>query len=187
MKVVAAAAVLALGALTACGDGVDVAGVDAVAVGGGAAVTTHEDAAVTDVSVAKKASLLVTQVRRWRELAYARQPDAMPECIGDGATHFDTPEAAMRYLARAWNTNDLQALCQVTNPNARSLLLRAHSEAVNLRLAGCHGFGDGRYTCTFRHDFPRLKQPRHPGRMWVDVAPARTPGYYMTVYIGCGG
>jgi hypothetical protein len=31
--------------------------------------------------------------------------------------HFDTPEAAMRYLAAAYNRDDLAALKKVTNPD----------------------------------------------------------------------
>src|SRR4051794_24324111 len=50
-----------------------------------------------------------------------RPPIAPPSCPGTPDVYFSTPEAAMRYLATAWNHNDLDALCQVTNPNARFL------------------------------------------------------------------
>jgi hypothetical protein len=177
MKVVSVVGVLALGALAGCSGGVATVST---------AAPTHEGA-VAAVRLAADRSPLSAQVLRWRQLARERQPDAKPECTGSGTTHFDTPEAAMRYLAKAWNVNDLEALCAVTNPNARMLLLRAHREAVNLRLAKCRPSMDGMYSCTFRHDFPRRTQPRHSGRMWVDVAPAINPGYYMTVFVGCGG
>ena len=51
--------------------------------------------------------------------------------------HFDTPEAAMRYLADAYNHDDLAALKKVTNPTAREALAALRSEAVNLHLETC--------------------------------------------------
>jgi hypothetical protein len=77
----------------------------------------------------------------------APQPIALPDCPGEVSPHFDTPEAAMVYLAYAWNRDDLADLCQVTNPNARLLLLDMHREAVNLRLDHCDKNAMGAYTC----------------------------------------
>jgi hypothetical protein len=116
----------------------------------------------------------------------APQPIALPDCPGEASPHFDTPEAAMTYLASAWNRDDLADLCQVTNPNARLLLLDMHQEAVNLRLNHCQKNGIGAYGCLFDHDYPKRMRKKGIGHAWLDVAPADTPGWYMTVYEGCG-
>jgi hypothetical protein len=120
--------------------------------------------------------------------AAVRPPIAKPECSGgaSGSPHFDTAEAAMRYLATAWNTNDLDALCHVTNPNARMLLLDMHRDAVNLRLDHCRHLDDGGAQCVFRHYYPPTMHRHGTGRTWLDAAPARNPGWYMTVFVGCG-
>src|SRR4051812_16507594 len=55
----------------------------------------------------------------------------------DGKPHFDTPEAAMTYLAAAWNAHDTVALKQVTDPSARDELDAMHEVAVNLQLDRC--------------------------------------------------
>jgi hypothetical protein len=113
-------------------------------------------------------------------------PIAQPSCPEGPSVHFDTPEAAMTYLASAWNRNDLAALCQVTNPNARFLLNDMHNEAVNLRLKKCDKVDVGHYSCTFRHDYPAHMHKTGTGSTWLDVAPADDPGWYMTVFEGCG-
>jgi len=74
----------------------------------------------------------------------------------------------------------------VTNPNARLLLLGMHREAVNLRLARCDKVAVGRYSCMFRHDYPKKMHKNGVGKAFLDVAAARIPGWYMTVYEGCG-
>jgi hypothetical protein len=113
-------------------------------------------------------------------------PIAQPRCPEGATVHFNTPEAAMTYLAAAWNRKDLAALCQVTNPNARFLLNDMHREAVNLRLMSCHNTGVGTYLCKFRHDYPAHMHKSGTGRAWFDVGAADNPGYYMTVFEGCG-
>lgn len=116
-----------------------------------------------------------------------RPPIALPNCPAGGPhVHFNTPEAAMTYLASAWNRNDLAELCQVTNPNARFLLNDMHREAVHLRLMGCKKVEVGAYQCTFRHDYPKNMHKKGTGRTWLSVAAADNPGYYMTVFQGCG-
>jgi hypothetical protein len=117
---------------------------------------------------------------------FVPQPIALPDCPGGVSPHFDTPEAAMTYLASAWNRDDLADLCQVTNPNARLLLLEMHREAVNLRLAHCDKVGVGQYSCLFSHDYPRKMHKKGIGHATLDVASADVPGWYMTVYEGCG-
>jgi hypothetical protein len=116
----------------------------------------------------------------------APQPIALPDCPGEVSPHFDTPEAAMVYLAYAWNRDDLADLCQVTNPNARLLLLDMHREAVNLRLDHCDKNAMGAYTCLFDHDYPKRMHKKGVGHTFLDVAAADIPGWYMTVYEGCG-
>jgi len=115
-----------------------------------------------------------------------RPPIKEPTCPGGPTVHFDTPEAAMSYLAAAWNRNDLAALCQVTNPNARFELNDMHREAVNLRLKSCDQFKVGYYNCTFIHDYPPRMHKSGTGRAWLVAAAADNPGWYMTIYEGCG-
>jgi hypothetical protein len=104
--------------------------------------------------------------------------------------HFDTPEAAMTYLAVAWNANDIVSLRHVTNPAARSQLDDMHKVAVNLRLDRCEprqGLGD--YTCYFTHDYPAgtpTTMAGGTGHAVFLVGPADTPGWYMTVFQSCG-
>lgn len=117
---------------------------------------------------------------------FVPQPIALPSCPGEVSPHFDTPEAAMTYLASAWNRDDLADLCQVTNPNARLLLLGMHQEAVNLRLAHCDKVDVGQYSCEFEHDYPKKMHKKGIGHATLDVASADIPGWYMTVYEGCG-
>ena len=114
-------------------------------------------------------------------------PIEAPSCpAGSPSVHFDTPQAAMGYLAHAWNVRDYAALCTVTNPAARYLLVNMHREAVNLRLHACEKNGVGSYVCTFFHDYPARMHKSGHGRTWLDVAAAEKPGWYMTVYEGCG-
>ena len=112
------------------------------------------------------------------------------------AVHFDTPEAAMRYLAAAYNRNDLAALKKVTNPDARNALESMRAEAVNLKLESCDRQPAGDYLCVFSHDYPPGYSPdtSHDNDEYYDghghatfvVAPADNPGWYMTVLLDCG-
>jgi hypothetical protein len=99
---------------------------------------------------------------------------------------FATPQAAMRYLAAAYNSNDIPALKKVTNAAARAALIAMRQEATNLQLNGCSRRPAGDYTCQFRHDYPqRLHRSGH-GHATFLAAPADKPGWYMTVLIDCG-
>jgi hypothetical protein len=127
------------------------------------------------------------KVREWQaDDDFVPQPIALPVCPGGVPPHFDTPEEAMTYLASAWNRDDLADLCQVTNPNARLLLLEMHDEAVNLRLNHCDKGAVGTYSCLFDHDYPKKMHKKGVGHAMLDVAAADVPGWYMTVYEGCG-
>ena len=99
--------------------------------------------------------------------------------------HFATPDAAMRYLAAAYNRNDLPALKKVTNEPARAALLELRQEATNLQLTGCSPQPRGDYVCSFRHDFPEHRHRVGHGQATFLAAPADKPGWYMTVLLDC--
>jgi hypothetical protein len=100
--------------------------------------------------------------------------------------HFNSPQGAMRYLAAAYNRDDLPALKKVTNASARSALLDMRQEATNLALTSCSRRDSGDYVCEFRHDYPsRLHRSGH-GQATFIAAPADKPGWYMTVLLDCG-
>jgi hypothetical protein len=94
----------------------------------------------------------------------------------------------MTYLATAWNSNDLVSLRHVTNPDARQQLDQMHAEATSLRLDHCDANPAGDYTCHFQHDYPAgySVPPDALGEAVFLVGPAETPGWYMTVFQGCG-
>jgi hypothetical protein len=106
--------------------------------------------------------------------------------------YFSTPQAAMRYLATAWNTDNLTDLKHVTDPGARSQLLGMKRQAVNLRLRSCEKRegGNGDYLCDFTHDYPSWvpaadREGAHGSAEFI-AAPSAGVGWYMTLYIGCG-
>jgi hypothetical protein len=100
--------------------------------------------------------------------------------------HFATPEASMRYLATAYNGNDLASLMHVTTPTARNNLLLMRANATNLQLVGCKAnAARGDYTCGFTHDFPVASHRSGHGQAHFTVAPATRPGWYMTVLEDC--
>jgi hypothetical protein len=105
------------------------------------------------------------------------------------SVHFDTPEAAMRYLADAWNRGDLVSLKHVTDPAARAELDDMHREATNLKLHHCtFTKSRGDYECYFTHDFPvGYKSETGHGTAEFTVGPADRPGWYMTYFVDCGG
>jgi hypothetical protein len=100
--------------------------------------------------------------------------------------YFATPQASMRYLAVAYNHNDLAALKHVTTPVARSNLLFMRPNADNLRLVGCTAnAGRGDYTCAFTHDYPAAMHQTGHGQAHFTAAPADRVGWYMTVLNDC--
>ena len=100
--------------------------------------------------------------------------------------YFATPEAAMRYLAAAWNRNDKVALWHVTTPEGRNALDAMHDEAINLRLDSCTKNPAGDYTCEFTHDYPPSMHKKGIGHATFIAGPAREHGWYMTYFEGCG-
>jgi hypothetical protein len=100
--------------------------------------------------------------------------------------HFATPQASMRYLAAAYNRNDLASLMHVTTPVARNNLLLMRANASNLQLVSCTAnAARGDYTCAFTHDFPVAAHRSGHGQAHFTVAPATRPGWYMTVLDDC--
>jgi hypothetical protein len=180
MKAAVVASVLVVAGLTGCGNGT-VASTDSLRSSGAPAPGMRV------MSVAAPAAAAEGSGDLRRERGRLTQPIALPHCTTGVSPHFDTPEASMRYLAAAWNRDDLDALCAVTNPNARLLLLNMHAEAVNLQLQRCKQLPDGSYECTFTHDFPTIMHRHGKGHAWFRAAPADRPGWYMTIFEGCGG
>jgi len=115
-------------------------------------------------------------------------------CSSAGAPHFDTPGAAMTYLARAWNADDVQELDYVTNPAGRAQMNSMAALMVDLRFKTCTANPAGDYTCYFTHDIAPSTSPTTypnpegfpPGEAVFTVAPAATPGWYLTNVIHCG-
>ena len=109
--------------------------------------------------------------------------------------HFDSPDAAMRYLAAAWNAHDITAERHVTDPDARVQLDDMRSEATDLRFDRCERRVDdactdmGDYLCWFTHDYPASTPTTMPGGVGqasLLVGPVDTPWWYMTVFKSCG-
>ncbi len=126
-----------------------------------------------------------------RVLAATSPPPAQPPPAGQrsletSTVHFTTPQAAMEYLAAAYNNDDLTALGHVTTPRARADLLGMRSEAVNLRLQNCSRRPVGDYVCQFAHDYPSSLHRSGHGHAVFLAGPADKPGWYMTVLKGCG-
>ena len=119
-------------------------------------------AAATQVAVPAQIASATTPPARTPSSAPSSAPSSSAPSAESGSTtptpkpalHFATPEAAMRYLAAAYNRNDLPALKKVTNEPARAALVELRKEATNLQLTGCSRQPRGDYVCSFRHDFP---------------------------------
>jgi hypothetical protein len=144
------------------------------------------------VAVAKAPVATVPASQRHTAAAPAPAPaaptpkPASPASPAAPRLFFDTPQAAMRYLADAYNRNDLLALGHVTTPVARVNLVAMRRTAVNLKLVGCTAnAARGDYTCAFTHDFPAATHRSGHGQAHFTVAPADRPGWYMTVLEDC--
>ncbi len=100
----------------------------------------------------------------------------------------------MAYLASAWNAGSVQKIDYVTDPNGRQELDSMASVMVNLRFKQCTPNPAGDYTCYFMHDVIPSTSPTTypnpmnypPGEAVFTVAPAETPGWYLTNVIHCG-
>jgi hypothetical protein len=115
-------------------------------------------------------------------------------CSAVGAPHFATPQQAMTYLAAAWNTDDVQEIDYVTDPEGRAQLDSMASLMVDLRFTSCSENPTGDYTCYFSHRITPSTSPTTypnpmgypPGEAVFTVAPATGPGWYLTLVIHCG-
>lgn len=144
--------------------------VSAVAGVGVAALTAHRPPARSDTVTSQPAA----------DPIVAAAPADSPRL------YWPTPQAAMRYLAAAWNRHDTVALMHVTTPAGRGALEAMRSEAVNLRLRACTRNPAGDYTCVFDHDYPASMHKRGHGTATFIAGPAREHGWYMTYFEGCG-
>lgn len=150
-------------------------------------------AAATQVAVPAQIASATTPPARTPSSAPSSAPSSSAPSAESGSTtptpkpalHFATPEAAMRYLAAAYNRNDLPALKKVTNEPARAALVELRKEATNLQLTGCSRQPRGDYVCSFRHDFPAHRHRAGHGQAAFLAAPANKPGWYMTVLLDC--
>jgi hypothetical protein len=103
-----------------------------------------------------------------------------------GRPWFATPQQAMRYLTRAYNTHDANALAKVTTPDARSALVAMRGYAPSLTLTGCTRLAAGDYDCEFTHTLAKPSAGHRHGHAKFRVAPAIRHGWYMTVLEDCG-
>lgn len=108
-------------------------------------------------------------------------PHKTPRYVDYGRWH--TPEAAMRYLARAYTRHDDVALRHVTNPAARDQLVAMRDYAPDLVLESCVDSEWGSYICRFSH---AIKNSTKRGHAELQANPALKPGWYATALIGCG-
>jgi hypothetical protein len=169
MRTAAAAALLVLVPITACGS-----------------TPGHQTRSVTP-AVTPSASPAAAKPKPVAHHAHdePRTPFSCPAGNARYFPHFATPQGAMRYLATAWNNNDLNQLCHVTNPSARAELNGMHVHASNLRLNHCTKLTAGDYRCFFDHDFPKGMKVTERGHAEFRVGPAGVPGWYMTVFEEC--
>jgi hypothetical protein len=115
-------------------------------------------------------------------------------CSATGAPHFGSPDAAMDYLATAWNSDNVQEIDYVTDPAGRAQLDSMATLMVNLQFTSCTENPAGDYTCYFTHDITPSTSPTTypnpggypPGEAVFTVAPADGPGWYLTEVVHCG-
>lgn len=100
--------------------------------------------------------------------------------------HFATPQAAMKYLAAAYNRDDVAALHYVTNQSSFKALIAMRSEAIDLQLRSCAPTGHGDYICGFRHRYPKRLHDSGYGESDFVAAPVINPGWYMYMFGDCG-
>jgi hypothetical protein len=117
-------------------------------------------------------------------VAWTAPPFVAPEPQGRGTPWFRTPQAAMRYLAKAYGNRDDKALAQVTTPDARRNLIAMRGYAPSLWLKSCTKLPAGDYDCTFGHSV--AKTGKRDGYARFRVGPAIRHGWYMTILEDCG-
>ncbi len=112
-------------------------------------------------------------------------PAGSPTPAAYTGPHFATPQAAMAYLATAYNSDDVAALHAVTTAQSFTSLQSMRTTDVNLKLTSCRPTGHGDDECTFRYTY--VGEGQHAARnAMVTAAPALNPGWYMYRFIeGC--
>jgi hypothetical protein len=107
-----------------------------------------------------------------------------PEYTGP---HFNTPQAAMTYLAAAYNSDDTAALHAVTGQKAFTSLQDMRASDLDLQLVSCWPRRTGDYVCSVQYN--ASASGPHPGTSRVAMliaAPALNPGWYMYQFLsGC--
>jgi hypothetical protein len=111
--------------------------------------------------------------------------------VNTGPVHFRTPDAAMRYLARAWNCRDLAAVKHVSTPVARHNMLGMSTTTSQLRFSNCdensYGTDYHSWECTMDDVYPKgTDTDGKEMHQILTVYSARNPGFYVTVDL-CGG
>ena len=99
------------------------------------------------------------------------------------APYFSTPEAAMRYLARAYNSANVRQLKNVTTPGSRAALDEMRRHAPRITLVGCVRDLGYSYTCTFRHT---IRGASGQGMAQFVASPADRHGWYLELIGECG-
>jgi hypothetical protein len=145
--------------------------------------TTSSDPAGASVAAAEHGRTATASAAP-EPVAWTAPPFVAPEPQGRGTPWFRTPQAAMRYLARAYSDRDDKALAQVTTPDARRNLIAMRGYAPALWLKSCARLAAGDYDCTFGHSV--AKTGKRDGHALFRVAPAVRHGWYMTVLEDCG-
>ena len=107
------------------------------------------------------------------------------------APHFDTPEAAMRYLVAAYNANNETNVEHVTTPDSRVEFEAERQWVKTFQFNRCtpNGAPTWDYTCVL--DIAATMPGVEVGNQVMDevtviVAPAARPGYYLAANEGCG-
>jgi hypothetical protein len=100
--------------------------------------------------------------------------------------HFTTAQAAMTYLAAAYNSDNTTAMHAVTDAQAFTSLQTMRSSDAALRLVSCTPRPQGDYVCTVRYRGPGSTSTSEHDVAMLIAAPALNPGWYMYRFIsGC--
>lgn len=100
--------------------------------------------------------------------------------------HFDTPQAAMAYVAAAYNRDDTAALHAVTTPQAFTSLRAMRASDTDLRLTSCAPRRSGDYVCGLRYSYSARGHKPESMAATIIAAPALSSGWYMFRFVeGC--
>ena len=143
------------------------------------------EASATGVRPRHATALAAAASRPAGAVTASRPAPAASPATGYTGPHFTTPQAAMIYMAAAYNNDDSTALHAVTDPQAFTSLQAMRSSDAGLRLTSCRPTPRGDYMCSFRYDYAGGHDTR-PRTAMVIAAPALNPGWYMYRFLyGC--